>query len=139
MKWIIIASLLLVALACSKDKDPGFTSAEGKWKYTTPDSKIAVTFELVKTPSGGFDITNPTIKIDGTLYNAEKQISGVSLPVIGTIRINANDSKAVYPYNIIFNNGVVSSDFTKIEVPDATYTFPWPTVKALKTIVIERQ
>ena len=139
MKRIIIASLLLVAWACSKDKDPSFSSAEGKWKYTTPDSKVAVTFELVKTPSSGLDITSPIIKIDGTLYNAEKQISGVSLPVIGTIRINANDSKAVYPYNIIFNNGVVNSDFTKIEVPDATYTFPWPTVKALKSIVIERQ
>ncbi len=139
MKQIRIAILLLVLLACSKDKDPGFTSAEGKWKYVTSDGKIAVTFELVKIPSGGLDITNPTMKIDGTLYNAEKQISGVNLPVIGTIRINANDSKAVYPYNIIFNNGVVRSDFTKIEVPTGSYTFPWLTVKPLSAVIIERQ
>lgn len=139
MKRIIIASLLLVALACSKDKDPGFTSAEGKWKYTTPDSKIAVTFELVKTPSGGLSVTTQTIKVDGVAFESASLIDGVSLPNISTIRINANDAKAVYPYNIIFKNGVVSSDFTKIEVPDATYTFPWPTVQALKTVIIERQ
>lgn len=139
MKSILLICLLALTFACSKDKDPGFTSAEGKWKYTTTDGKVAVTFDLVKTSTGGLDITSPTIKIDGTLYNAEKQISGVSLPVIGMIRINANDAKAIYPYNIIFNNGVVNNDFTKIEVPIGSYTFPWPTVKALSAVVIERQ
>jgi hypothetical protein len=139
MKRIIIASLLLVALACSKDKDPAFTSAEGKWKYTTPDGKIAVTFELAKTSTGGLMISSQTIQVDGVAFESANQIDGVSLPTIATIRINANDSKAIYPYNIIFKNGVVNSDFTKIEVPDATYTFPWPTVKALKTVVVERQ
>jgi hypothetical protein len=139
MRWIISASLLLVALACSKDKDPGFTSAEGKWKYTTPDGKIEVTFELTKTSSGGLTISSQTINVDGVAFESANQIDGVSLPTIATIRINANDSKAVYPYNIIFKNSVVNSDFTKIEAPDATYTFPWPTVKALKAVVIERQ
>lgn len=139
MRWIISASLLLVALACSKDKDPGFTSAEGKWKYTTPDGKIEVTFELTKTSSGGLIISSQTINVDGVAFESANQIDGVSLPTIATIRINANDSKAVYPYNIIFKNSVVNSDFTKIEAPDATYTFPWPTVKALKAVVIERQ
>lgn len=130
----------MVALACSKDKDPGFTSAEGKWKYTTSDGKIAVTFELTKTSSGGLTISSQPIIVDGVAFESASLIDGVSLPSnIATIRINANDSKAVYPYNIIFKNGVVNSDFTKIEVPDATYTFPWPAVKALKTIVIERQ
>ncbi len=139
MKRIIIASLLLVALACSKDKDPGFSSAEGKWKYTTPDSKVAVTFELVKTSAGGLEITAQTIKVDGVSFESASLIEGVSLPNIGTLKINANDAKAVYPYNIIFKNGVVNSDFTKIEAPDASYTFPWPTVKPLTTVVIERQ
>jgi hypothetical protein len=139
MKRIIIASLLLVAMACSKDKDPAFTSVEGKWKYTTPDGKIAVTFELTKTSSGGLTISSQPIIIDNVSFESASLIDGVSLPNIATIRINANDAKAVYPYNIIFKNGVVNSDFTRIEVPDATYTFPWPAVKALKTVVIERQ
>ena len=138
MKWLVLTGLLVIAAACSKDKDPGFTSAEGKWKYTTADGKIAVTFELVKSGSG-LDLTNQTIKVDGALYNAEKVIDGVNLPTIGTIRINANDAKAVYPYRIEFKNGVVSTDFKKIEVPDGTYTFPWPTLNTLKTVVIERQ
>lgn len=139
MKWIIIASILVVASACSKDKDPGFTSAEGKWKYTTPDGKVAITFELTKTPTGGLTISSQTIMVDNVSFESAGQIDGVSLPNIATIRINANDSKAVYPYNIIFKDGVVNSDFTKIEAPAATYTFPWPTVKALTAVVIERQ
>ncbi len=139
MKWIIITCLLALNIGCSKDKDPGFSSAEGKWKYTTSDGKIAVTFELAKTSTGGLTITTQTIMVDGVAFESASLIDGVSLPSIATIRINANDSKAVYPYNIIFKNSVVNSDFTKIEAPDATYTFPWPTVKPLKTIVIERQ
>jgi hypothetical protein len=139
MKRIRIAILLLFALACSKDKDPGFSSAEGKWKYATPDGKIVITFELAKTPAGGLAITTQTIKVDGVSFESASLIDGVSLPNIGTLKINANDAKAVYPYNIIFKNGVVNNDFTKIEAPDASYTFPWPTVKPLKTVVIERQ
>ena len=135
----MVACLLMLALGCSKDKDPAFSSAEGKWKYTTPDGKIAVTFELTKTSTGGLTISSQTIVVDGVAFESVSQIDGVSLPNIATIRINANDSKAVYPYNVIFKNGVVNSDFTKIEAPDATYTFPWPTVKTLKTVVIERQ
>jgi hypothetical protein len=139
MKWIIITCLLALNVGCSKDKDPGFSSAEGKWKYTTPDGKIAVTFELTKTTTGGLTISSQPIMVDGVAFESASQIDGVILPNIATIRINANDSKAVYPYNVTFKNCVVNSDFTKIEVPDATYTFPWPTVKALKAVVIERQ
>ncbi len=131
---IIITGLLS---HCSKSAS-GPSSAEGKWTYTTPDSKVTVTFDLVKTSAGSLDIQNQTIKIDGTVYNAEKQISGVNLPIIGLIRINANDAKAVYPYYIQFTNGSVSGDFRLINVPDTEYTFPWGTTKTLKTISIGR-
>lgn len=140
MKRIRIAILLLVALACSKDKDPGFSSAEGKWKYATPDGKIAVTFELAKTTSGGLTISSQPIIVDGIAFESANQIDGVSLPNIATIRIQANDAKAIYPFDIVFKNSVVNNDFTKIEAPDATYRIPpWQTVKTLKTVVIERQ
>ncbi len=139
MKRIVVACLLMLALGCSKDKDPAFSSAEGKWKYTTPDGKIAVTFELTKTSTGGLTISSQPIMIDGVAFESASQIDGVSLPNIATIRINANDKKAVYNYYLTFKNGVVNNDFTKIEVPDGTYTFPGLTVKTLKTVVIERQ
>ncbi len=134
---LFFLALLAVSGGCSKSSS-GPSSAEGKWAYTTSDGKIVVTFDLVKTSTGSLDIQNQTMKIDGTAYNAEKQISGVALPLIGSIRINANDAKAVYPYYILFTNGSVSSDFNRINVPDGEYTFPWGTTKTLKAISITR-
>jgi len=138
MKNLLLFILLVLAAGCSKHKDPGFTSAEGKWTYTTPDSKIAVTFELVKNSSGGLDIQNQTIKIDGTPYLSVSAITGVTLPSIQKIRINANDAKIVYPYNIEFNSGTVSGDFTTITFSTATYTWPYGTVNNLTTVKVTR-
>src|SRR5258708_30444039 len=104
MKKRLILMLLIMVGCTSKHKDPGFTSAEGKWTYTTPDSKMAVTFELVKSAASALAIQNQTIKIDGTGYFSAAQITGVSLPSIQKIRINANDAVAVFPYNIEFDN-----------------------------------
>ena len=128
---------LVVAAGCS-DKDPGFTSPEGTWGYTTPDGKIAVTFEVTKTSADVFDIVNQTMKLDGTLVKAEKEVIAFTSTTIEKIRINANDSKAVYPYNIVFNNATVSSDFKTISVPAATYTYPWGTTVTLSNITIGR-
>lgn len=135
---ISVAFITCLALgACSKGSS-GPTSAEGKWTYTTPDSKITVTFELVKTSAGSLDVQNQSLTINGAAYLSEKQISGVSLPTIATLRINANDAKAIYPYYILFTNGKVSSDFKRIDVPDGEYTYPWGTTVTLKTISIVR-
>ncbi len=134
---VTILACLTLLTGCSKSSS-GPSSAEGKWTYTTPDGKIVVTFDLVKTSAGSLDIQNQTMKIDGTTYNAEKQVSGVTLPAIGTMRINANDAKAVYPYYILFTNGSVSSDFKRIDVPDGEDTFPWGITKTLKTVAITR-
>ncbi len=120
---LLITILVGVVCACSKSSS-GPTSAEGKWAYTTPDNKMSISFDLVKTASGSLDIQNSTIKIDGVAYNSAATISGVALPAIGLIRVNANDAKAVYPYDIRFTNGKVSGDFKKIDVPDAEYTLP---------------
>jgi hypothetical protein len=130
--------ICLVILGCSKHKDPGFTSAEGKWTYTTPDSKIGVTFELVKS-SSGLAIQNQTIVVDGTLDQSVSVMTGVSLPLIQKIRINANDKKAIYPYSIEFDNGSVSADFTTIVVPTSVYTWPYGTNITLTGIKITRQ
>jgi hypothetical protein len=136
LKVLLIIAFVGLAGACSKSSS-GPTSAEGKWSYTTPDSKMSVTFDLVKTSSGSLDIQNPTIKIEGVSYIAAAVMTGVALPLIGQIRINANDAKAVYPFDIKFNNGKVNSDFTKIDVPDGEYTYSGGSV-SLKTIAIGR-
>jgi hypothetical protein len=136
MKRLLFIGLLAVA-GC-KDKDPGLTSPEGKWTYTTPDKKIAVTFEVIKEPSGEFDIQNQTMKINDIPANAEKEVIGFTSTSITRIRINANDAKAVYPFNIVFSNAVISGDFKQISVPTATYTYPWGTTVNLTDITIQR-
>ena len=138
MKNLLLYILLILAAGCSKHKDPGFTSAAGKWAYSTPDSKIAVTFDLVMNSSGGLEIQNNTIKVDGTLYISAAQIAGVTLPSIQRIRINANDAKAVYNYNIDFITGTVSGDFKTITFATATYSWPWGTVNNLSSVSITR-
>ena len=138
MKNLLLFILLILAASCSKHKDPGFTSAEGKWTYSTPDSKIAVTFELVKNSSGALEIQNQTIKVDGTAYLSASQIAGVALPSIQRIRINANDAKAVYNYSIDFITGTVSGDFKTITFATATYSWPWGTANNLTSVSITR-
>jgi hypothetical protein len=133
----ILLFCLVIAAGCSS-KDPGLTSPEGKWSYATPDGKIAVTFEVTKTSADVFDIINQTMKLDGTLVNAEKEVVAFTSTTIEKIRINANDSKAIYSYNIVFSNSTVSGDFKVISVPTATYTYPWGTTVTLSGITIER-
>ena len=139
MKNGLLLICLVVVGFSSKHKDPGFTSVEGKWTYTTPDSKVGVTFDLLKTPSGDLTIGNQTMTLDGTLYQSAAQITSVSLPSIQKIRINANDIVAIYPYNIEFNNCLVSTDFKTINVLSATYTWPWGTTNTLTVIKITRR
>lgn len=136
MKKLLLFCFVIVA-GCS-DKDPGFTSPVGTWSYTTPDGKIAVTFQVTNTSADVFDVINQTMKLDGTLVNAEKEVVAFTSTTVEKIRINANDSKAVFPYNIVFNNATVSSDFKTISVPTATYTYPWGTTVALSNITIGR-
>jgi len=93
----------------------------------------------VKNSSGGLDIQTQTFKLDGTLYQSAHQISGVSLPTIQMIRINANDAKAVFPYNIEFDAGTVSGDFKTITFSTASYTWPWGTILNLTSVKVTRQ
>lgn len=127
----------MVAAGCANE-DPGFSSPEGKWGYSTPDGKIAVTFEVTKISDNVFDIKNQTMKLNDALVNAEKEVVGFTSTAIERIRINANDSKAVYPYNIVFSNATISTDFKMMHVPTTTYTYPWGTTVSLSNIMIER-
>lgn len=116
--WMVLIGFLLAA--CSKSSS-GPTSAEGSWTYTTADSKISVTFQLVKNSSGSLEIQNQTFKLNGTVYESAAVISGIALPAIASIKINANDLKLTYPYYILFTGVTVSSDFKKMNVPSGEY------------------
>jgi len=124
------------ALACSKS-DSGPSSAECSWAYTTPDGKVAVTFQLVKNSSGSLEIQNQTYKLNGTSYESAAVIAGVVLPAIASIRINENDVKLGKGYYILFTNMKVSADFKRIDVPDGEYTTSGGTT-TLKAITITR-
>ncbi|HEX8061520.1 MAG TPA: hypothetical protein VF473_11325 [Cyclobacteriaceae bacterium] len=140
MKTISVLCLALIVLlnACKKDDEPKFASAEGNWTYTTPDGKISVDFTLVKSGTT-WTVTNQTIRVDGTAGNAEVITGTINPPAIQSIRINANDTKLTYNYNIEFDNGTVNSTYTKIDVASATYTWPINTTLSLKNISITRK
>ena len=130
--------LFCVAIMSCGDKDPAPTILESKWSYTTPDLKMVVTFEVVRMSDDAFDIKNQTMTINNVSAIAEKEVVAFTRTAIEKIRINANDSKVVYPYNIEFKNATISTDFKTISVPFATFTYPWGTTNNLTNITIER-
>lgn len=137
--WIILLTMVVLMGSCGeKNDDPGFTSAEGTWTYNTPDGKIGVDFEL-KLNGSTWSVVNQVIRVDGEKYNAEVQANGIAPPAIGSIRINANDSKAVYAYFILFPNAEVSGDFKEIKVPGVTYTWPHNKTNQLTDVIITRK
>jgi hypothetical protein len=136
-KWISLMSLVVLLGSCGKD-DPGFTSAAGTWTYTTPDGKIGIDFEL-KQDGTTWSVINEVIHVDGTTYKAAVQASGINPPAIGSIRINANDSKAIYAYFLLTTGGEVSGDFKEIKVPGVTYTWPHNQTNQLTDIVVSRK
>jgi len=139
MKLISLCIVLVSVLAlgsCKKDDD-GLSSAEGKWTYTTPDGKMKVEFELVKT-TDGLNVQNAKLTVDGTLAETVTIPDKITTPTFTTLRISANDVKLVQPYFILFTTGKISTDFTQIEVSDVEYSFPWGTTKRLSAIVIVR-
>jgi hypothetical protein len=133
-----ICVLIVVLLGSCGSDDPEFTSAAGVWTYTTADGKIGVDFEL-KQNGSTWSVLNQVIRVEGTTYNAEVQASGIEPPAVGSIRINANDSKAVYAYFILLSGGEVSGDFKEIRVPGAAYTWPHNKTNQLTDIVVTRK
>jgi len=136
---LFVLAWCLLAGACGKEDDPGFTSMIGSWQYTTPDEKIKVTFDLVGGTTEVFSVKNQTITVDGQEGRAEVQADNLSETGIGSIRINANDAALTFPYNIMFNDLSPNEDFTVIKVKDATYVFPWQNNNSLTDIEIVRR
>jgi hypothetical protein len=134
-RLVSVVGLLLVAsfLISCKDDEPKFTSADGDWVYTTPDSKMTVKFSIT-TSSGTMAINGTNLVVDGVDTIPVTLESGIT-----SLRFSANDAKLTFPYYIKFTDGVVSSDFTKINVPSAEYTFPYGTTNKLTSITISRQ
>ena len=136
----VVACISLVVLfSCKVNKDdPAFTSAEGKWTYTTPDSKIKIDFEVVKNATGTYQINGTSLAVDGKTVTPETQTDGINLPAIAMIRFNANDAGLVYPYSIKFISTTVSADFVSMTATSGAFTFPWGTTKNLSSITIKR-
>lgn len=140
MRYYGLLVILLVVTACSKETPaPSFSSADGVWTYKTPDNNISVDFEL-KTTGGVLAIVNPaSITVGGIQGIAAALMSGVALPAIGEIRINANDAGLVQPYSITFTTCSVNSTFTQITAVNVSYTYPWGTTNTLTNINILRK
>lgn len=139
--WYVLALVLVGLSGCGKNSSepaPVYTSPDGIWVYTTPDKSIHVEFEL-NTSSGTLAILDPTIEVSGTAGTAAGQLTNVDLPLIEQIRINANDASLVVPYAITFMNCSMGSAFNVINVADATYTYPWGSLKTLTAITIKRK
>lgn len=139
MRFISLLIVVFSFLIGCKEEEAGFSSLIGEWKYTTPDEKIEITFDIVGGDPELLTIKNQTIKIDGSDGNANIQFSNITETTIDLIRINANDAALIYPYYIAFNNLSASPDFTMIEVESASYTFPWQNTITLSDIQIVRR
>lgn len=141
IRWIFsigAIALLTFYAGCSKN-DPAPATADGKWTYTTVDGKMKVTFELVKNSAGSVDIKpDATMVVNGTSGNAAAQMSGVNLPTIGSIVINANDAALVYPYTITFTSIKFLSDQNRLDVSSGSYTYPNGVSNTFASISITR-
>lgn len=140
MKLISVCLVAVVFVLCSckkSDDDPGLSSADGKWAYTTPDAKMSVSFELVKS-TNGYKVQNAKLTVDGTVAETVTMPDEVTAPTFATLRFSANDAKLTYPYSLLFANATISSDFKQIAVATGEYTFPWGTTKNLSDIIIRR-
>lgn len=136
---LIIGLCLLAGCGKNDPVEPALTSVDGSWTYTTPDGTIKVDFDLKKNDSDELIVSNSKITVAGTKGEAATQLFGVNLPAMDSLRINANDAVLVKPYKITFYLCGVSGDFTKINVTDATYTYPWGSVKSLSNISMVRK
>ena len=142
MMRLVFLAICVVLLGCGKndttEPQPVHSTPDGNWTYTTPDKSISVDFTL-QTTGTTLEIINVFIKVSSNPGDAAGQISGVSLPTIDQIRINANDIVLVKPYSITFVNCTMSSNFNFISVADAEYTYPWGSIKTLQNITIARK
>lgn len=132
-------ALCIVLLGCGKnntDPLPVHSSPDGTWTYTTPDKAMSVQFDL-KTTGSVVEVLNTTIVVGQQSGMAAGTISGVNLPVVDQIRINANDPVIVTNYSITFINCTFSEDYNFISVADVEYTYPSP--RTLQSISITRK
>lgn len=140
MKRVILVIVIIsLFTGCSKDDDTGFTSLIGLWTYTTPDEKIKVEFDVVGGDKDILNVINQKIYVEDEEGMANVEIESVAETSFGRIRINANDTDLVYPYDIVFTNLVASADFSMIEVETVTYIFPWGKSNELSNVKIERR
>ena len=142
MRFAVLSIFSLsLLLGCGKNDPvmPALTSVDGSWTYTTPDGTIKVDFDLTKNDSDELIVSNSKITVAGTKGEAATQVFGARLPAIDSMRINANDAVLVQPYKITFYLCSVSGDFTKINVTDGSYTYPWGQKKSITNISIVRK
>ena len=129
----------LVACGCgSKHNEPGYTSLAGEWTYTTPDSKIAVNFDLVASGST-LSLQNQTFKLDGTDYQSAAELGGATLTQIASLRINANDAKAVFPFSIELDSCHSTDNYKTMAATKGSYTWPWGTTINLSNVTVSRR
>jgi hypothetical protein len=139
MMRLAIVGLCVVLLGCGKnntDPLPVHSTPDGTWTYTTPDKAMSVQFDL-KTTGSAVEILNTTIQLYTQSGIAAGQLSGINLPVVDQIRINANDPVIATNYSITFINCTFGEDYNFISVADVEYDYPIP--KTLQSISITRK
>lgn len=141
MRIVVLMMLVIGVLAgCAKDTPaPVFSSPDGTWTYTTPDSKISVDFELKTNSSNVLEILNCTIKVNNVSGEAAGTMSDISLPDVNEIKINANDIVLTYAYYIAFINCTFNAGFTQIAAANAEYTDSKSTTNTLSGVTITRK
>ena len=111
--------MLLTALACDKDDDPGkFTSINGYWIVRTPDDATNVTFRVIQDADKLHTISNVAVRHNGVDYNS-KQIEG-GLTVVSAREIESItmfNNSFIAPFFVIrFQEISVNADFTEMQI-----------------------
>ena len=111
--------MLLTALACDKDDDPGkFTSINGYWIVRTPDDATNVTFRVIQDADKLHTISNVAVRHNGVDYNS-KQIEG-GLTVVSAREIESItmfNNSFIAPFFVIrFQEISVYADFTEMQI-----------------------
>ena len=101
MRKLSAVLMLLTALACDKDDDPGkFTSINGYWIVRTPDDATNVTFRVIQDADKLHTISNVAVRHNGVDYNS-KQIEG------GLTVVSAREIESI----TMFNNSFIAPFF----------------------------
>jgi hypothetical protein len=120
MRKLIFLLIAALALACSKDNNPGPpSSVNGYWMVSTPDGFTTVTFKIGVGTNNEPVIESVLVNHQGTTYTQSIDVSLIPLSGGGIESISFRATEFV----ILLEGITVNADFTEMQIAHSTFTF----------------